>query len=160
MLEAFDIMRQAAMTTETWLGNAKRYVDEVFSDYPPEARARVVAAYIQTAACDEIAMNIRGLMEAVESVPCAITDAAETQAEIQAEARKDAAKEIADSIRSAARHLGTGNAATSMGALECVAVEIKEFAAKLDILSGVKESIQEIEQTALAIHDAIKDQTE
>lgn len=68
MLEAKLIMDQAAMTADSWGVKARRFVDEWFDDYPPSARATIIAAYMNTAAGDEIAMHLRCLAKAVEDI--------------------------------------------------------------------------------------------
>lgn len=68
MREAKLIMDQAAMTADSWGVKAKRFVEEWFDDYPPSARATIVAAYMNAAAGDEIAMHLRILAKAVEDV--------------------------------------------------------------------------------------------
>lgn len=66
MLDAQTVMKQAGMTAHDWMMEAKRFVEDMFEDYPPEARATLIAAYTQAAAGDEIAMHVRALAEAVE----------------------------------------------------------------------------------------------
>lgn len=72
MLDAQTVMKQAGSTAHDWMLEAQRFVEERFADYPPEARATLIAAYVNAAAHDEIAMNLRGLTEATESLPDAI----------------------------------------------------------------------------------------
>jgi hypothetical protein len=66
MLDATTTMKQAGMTAHDWMSEAQDFVEARFADYPPEARATLIAAYAQAAAGDEIAMYLRGLGEAVE----------------------------------------------------------------------------------------------
>jgi hypothetical protein len=66
MLDADALMRQAGMTAHDWMLEAKGFVEERFSEYPPEARAILMAAYMNGAAGDEIAMYLRSLAEATE----------------------------------------------------------------------------------------------
>ena len=68
MLEAKLIMDQAAMSADSWGVKAKRFVEEWFDDYPPSARATIIAAYMNAAAGDEIAMHLRILAKVVEDV--------------------------------------------------------------------------------------------
>lgn len=72
MLDALDVMKQAGMTAHDWMMEAHRFVDERFAEYPPEARATLIAAYVNAAAGDEIAMSLRGLAEAAEPLSSAI----------------------------------------------------------------------------------------
>lgn len=65
MLDAKTIMKQAGDTAHDWMLEATRFVEERFAEYPPAARATLIAAYIKTAAGDELAMNVRGLAEDV-----------------------------------------------------------------------------------------------
>lgn len=44
---------------------------------------------------------------------------------------------LADAISSAAKHLGTGTASTPMGAIECLAIEVR--AAGADIADAIRE---------------------
>ncbi|UTV81826.1 hypothetical protein MQE22_04145 [Acidithiobacillus sp. YTS05] len=66
MLSATDLMRQAGHTAHDWMQEAAEFVERRFADYPPEARAALIASYVTTAAGDEIAMSLRGLAEAAE----------------------------------------------------------------------------------------------
>lgn len=68
MLEAYDVMMQASMTAKTWARAAKDFVEDEFSEYPPASRATIIAAYMNAAAGDEIAMHVRSLVEAVDDM--------------------------------------------------------------------------------------------
>ena len=68
MIEANLLMQQAGMTANTWMIEAKRFVEDWFEDYPPSARATLIAAYVNAAAGDEIAMYLRNLTEAVGDI--------------------------------------------------------------------------------------------
>lgn len=67
-MDADDLMRQASMTANTWMLDAKRAVDEVFGNVPLEVRATLIAAYVNAAAGDELAMSLFGIPEAIETV--------------------------------------------------------------------------------------------
>lgn len=64
MLEADTLAAQASTTARDWMINAQEFVDEWFAKYPLEARVTLIAAYVNAAAKDEIAMYVRGLAEA------------------------------------------------------------------------------------------------
>ena len=72
MLDAEIVMKQAGMTAHDWMLEAREYVEDNFKSYPPEARATLIAAYVQAAAGDEIAMSLRGLTEAAEPLSDAL----------------------------------------------------------------------------------------
>jgi hypothetical protein len=73
VLDATVVMKQAGVTAKTWMTEAAKLVEERFAAYPPEAKASLIAAYMAAAAGDEIAMHIRGLVEATEELPDAIS---------------------------------------------------------------------------------------
>lgn len=59
---------------------------------------------------------------------------------------KEIAEIIAGAIRSAAREIGTGDAATSMGGLELVAMEMKDGSTRIaDAINNLAEAIRERE---------------
>lgn len=68
MPEANLLMKQAGMTANTWMLEAKTFVEEWFPEYPPAARATLIAAYVNAAAGDEIAMYLRTLTEALGDI--------------------------------------------------------------------------------------------
>lgn len=68
MIEANLLMKQAGMTANSWMMEAKTFVEDWFSEYPPAARATLIAAYVNAAAGDEIAMYLRNLTEAVGDI--------------------------------------------------------------------------------------------
>lgn len=63
MLSAGEQMRQAGDTAASWLSEAAEFVERRFPDHPPTACARLIAAYVQAAAADEVAMYLRTLAE-------------------------------------------------------------------------------------------------
>lgn len=56
-------MRQAGATARDWMNEAAGFVERRFPDHPPTARARLIAAFVQAAAADEVAMYLRALAE-------------------------------------------------------------------------------------------------
>ena len=57
---------------------------------------------------------------------------------------QNVADRIADAIGAAARHLGTQDAATRMGAIECLAMEVREGSARIaDALVAIADAIAE-----------------
>jgi hypothetical protein len=64
LAEAETLMRQGGMTAEVWMVAGKRFVEEHFAEYPLEARATLIAAYVTAAAGDQLGMYVRGLAEA------------------------------------------------------------------------------------------------
>lgn len=68
MLDADSVMKQAGLTAQHWMECATRYVEGRFGNYPPEARATLIAAYMKAAAGDEIAMHVRALAETVSEL--------------------------------------------------------------------------------------------
>ena len=112
MLDAQTVMKQAGMTAHDWMMEAKRFVEELFGDYPPEARATLIAAYTKAAAGDEIAMHVRALAEAVEPLQDVVRaveglgESLRTDHPLQGETLdgvRDALQAIADNIGDAAR---------------------------------------------------------
>jgi hypothetical protein len=82
MLSAGELMRQAGTAAHDWMESAADYVERRFSDYPPTERARLITAYVQAAAADELAMYVRSLTEeladaaqAVRALTAELTDA-------------------------------------------------------------------------------------
>lgn len=67
-IDADRMMRQAAMTANDWGIKAKRFVDEWFDDYPPSARATIIAAYMNAAAGDEIAIGLVNVAETLVDI--------------------------------------------------------------------------------------------
>jgi hypothetical protein len=104
MLDAHEVMKQAGMTAHDWMLEAARFVEDRFADYPPQARATLIAAYTTAAAGDEIAMNLRGLVEAAEPLADAIDGLREplrSDHPLQGETLdgvRDALQSIADNI--------------------------------------------------------------
>lgn len=104
MLDAQTVMKQAGMTAHDWMSEARNYVERNFAEYPPEARATLIAAYVQTAAGDEIAMSLRGLAEAAEPLAQSISglyEALRSDHPLQGETLdgvRDALQSIADNI--------------------------------------------------------------
>ena len=107
MLDAETIMKQAGMTAHDWMLEAARFVEDRFANYPPEARATLIAAYTKAAAGDEIAMSLRGLAEAAEPLADAIDglrDSLRSDHPLQGETLdgvRDALQAIADNIADA-----------------------------------------------------------
>ncbi|CAA0113351.1 Uncharacterised protein [BD1-7 clade bacterium] len=62
MTDAETLMRQAGMTAEEWLRRAERAVDGM--EISDDAKATIIAAFIQAAAQDQHTMTIRSLAEA------------------------------------------------------------------------------------------------
>lgn len=104
MLGADHVMKQAGMTAHDWMLEAANFVEKRFADYPAEARATLIAAYTTAAAGDEIAMHLRGLVEAAEPLADAINGLREplrSDHPLQGETLdgvRDALQAIADSI--------------------------------------------------------------
>ena len=74
MLDETTVMRQAGMTAHDWMLEAAEFVEQRFADYPPQARAALIAAYTTAAASDEVAMYVRALAEANETAGDALAD--------------------------------------------------------------------------------------
>ena len=72
MLSAKELMDQSAMTADTWMRRAKEDVDNRFEGYPAEAKAVIIAGYMQAAGLDEIAMHQRALVEQLEQTTIAL----------------------------------------------------------------------------------------
>ena len=66
MISADLLMKQAGMTAHDWMLSAKEFVEQEFADYPPQARATLIAAYVNAAAGDELAMYLRELVEVAD----------------------------------------------------------------------------------------------
>ena len=107
MLDAQTVMKQAGMTAHDWMSEAARFVEERFADYPPEARATLIAAYTNAAAGDEIAMHVRALAEVTEPLQDVVRaieglgDSLRTDHPLQGETLdgvRDALQAIAESI--------------------------------------------------------------
>lgn len=60
---AETLMKQAGWTAEYWLRSAKDFVEEEFKGLPPAQRTTLIAAYVQAAALDELAMNVRSISD-------------------------------------------------------------------------------------------------
>lgn len=61
MIEPETLMRQAGMTAQVWLNQAREAVEDMrMSD---EAKAQIIAAFIRAAAQDQHTMTIRFLAE-------------------------------------------------------------------------------------------------
>lgn len=57
---------------------------------------------------------------------------------------KEAAEIVASAIRAVGREIGTGDAATSMGGLEIIAMEMKEGSTRIaDAINNLAEAIRE-----------------
>lgn len=67
-IDADRMMRQAGMTAELWMTKAKTFVEECFDDYPPTARAALIAAYVNAAAGDEIAIGLVNVAETLVDI--------------------------------------------------------------------------------------------
>lgn len=65
---AETLMTQAGQTAEVWMDMGRSYVDKWFPEYPVEAKAQLIAAYMTAAAGDEMAVYIAKVAEAVDNV--------------------------------------------------------------------------------------------
>ncbi|BET98208.1 hypothetical protein [Xenorhabdus taiwanensis] len=67
MLDASTIERQAAGTAAYWMERAVKEIDSLLGEGYAKQHPELIAAFMKTAARDELAMNIRGIVEALET---------------------------------------------------------------------------------------------
>jgi hypothetical protein len=77
-------MRQAGATARDWTREAATFAEERFSHYPPTARARLIASYVQAAAADEVAMCVLALAKELANTVEAMRSSAEELADAAA----------------------------------------------------------------------------
>jgi hypothetical protein len=66
MISAETIERQAAGTAAYWMERAIKEIDSLLGEGYAKQHPELIAAFMKTAARDELAMNIRGIAEALE----------------------------------------------------------------------------------------------
>jgi hypothetical protein len=124
------LFQQAPMTAHDYMSHGVHDIDGMFGEGFAEAHPALLAAYMQTASIDYgaslIASKIGELRESLRS-----------DHPLQGETFDgfaSAIESIADKIDRAATHLkylGTGDAATTMGAIEFLGASVKEAAEQL-----------------------------
>ena len=112
------VMRQAWMTAEEYFTSAIECIDKQFGDGYAKLHPDLVGAFMQTAARD---FHSTMMKVAAQDTDCAIYNASETISV--------AINAVAEATANCAVHLkylGVGDAGTTMGAIEFLAVSIKE----------------------------------
>ncbi|KMJ45067.1 hypothetical protein AB204_11115 [Xenorhabdus khoisanae] len=77
MIDATTIERQAANSAAYWMERAVKEIDTLFGEGYAKQHPELIAAFMKTAARDELAMNIRGIAEALETFQVTISKEAE-----------------------------------------------------------------------------------
>jgi hypothetical protein len=114
------LFRQAPMTAHDYMVHGVHDIDEIFGKGFAKQHPELLAAYMQTASIDYGASLIASKIEGLEG---------ETFGGISAALESIADK--ADRIATQLKYLGTGDAATTMGAIEYLGTTIKEAADRL-----------------------------
>jgi len=89
---AFELMIQAGETARGWMREAATFVEERFPKYPPTAKARLIAAYVQAAAADQHGMYIRALAEDAPDLTQAMRSLSDETAALGREIRRSRQK--------------------------------------------------------------------
>ena len=95
--DSATLLRQASMTADEYLANAIADIDKRLGTGYAKTHPELIAAFMQTAAIDMGSAVIAGAIE-----------------------------DLSETLGSAARALGTGDAASTMGAIEFLAVHLGE----------------------------------
>jgi hypothetical protein len=112
------VMRQAWMTAEEYFTTAIECIDKQFGDDYAKQHPELIGAFMQTAARDYHSTIMK---VAAPDNDCAMYNASETISaaiNVVAEATSNCATHL--------KYLGVGDAGTTMGAIEFLAVSIKE----------------------------------